>query len=546
MKVQKFIEVRLLKKRMTSPVDVVQYNTGVQLVFSVVDFDIPSGTTATLYVQKRSGKFVYQEKNIAVSGNEITIDLENQVLTEHGETKYQVMLKNGTDTVTTFAGVLRIEKSLADANAVESKTVIRAFDEAVADHVAEFQSKAEQIVQACIATIPEDYTVMEAKVNELANAVKGYLSGAVVFADDVSPVEHSPAVRVHGKNLFDTSKIAVQANTDNIYISAVGEGYIDITTKEAYDGNGHCVTWVKLKELCPQMQAGKQYALSGTTTAWNKMIYLKEIDLFWSYGTRRVVTEEMLECTIGFYGLNSIREQGFGTCRISNIQCEEGYDITEYTPYIDPATVTVKRVSKNLIDCELMKSEATLNGVTITRNGDILTLNGTLTVDSVLFNTHFCHHGGLGNNYTLSYKHTGGTVTGTASVCVGDSETFDSARQSWANVKMQNSDNTFSYPMTKPFIKDLWFYAMAGVVFNNYKIRIQLEPGMKATGVETCNGAEYIPASDGTIPDLTSLSPNMTILTDTVGATVDCEYNRDTNKVIEKLTNAIIALGGTV
>lgn len=546
MKATKQIDIYLTKKHNIRVIDVVQYDTGIHLVFAVKDFDIPSGATAKLYVQKPSGKFVFQEDGITIVDNTILINLENQAITEHGKVPYQVSITNGSDMITTFTGLMMVEKSLKDSNATESKTVIRAFDEVVSDHVAEFQAKAEQIVRACIATIPEDYTVMEAKVNELANAVKGYLSGAVVFADDVSPVVHEPSVWVHGKNLFDTSKIAVQANTDNIYISAVGEGYIDITTKEAYDGNGHCVTWVKLKELCPQMQAGKQYALSGTTTAWNKMIYLKEIDLFWSYGSRLVVTEEMLECTIGFYGLNSLREQGFGTCRISNIQCEEGYDITEYTPYIDPSTVTVKRTSKNLIDRELMQSSATLNGVTITRSGDQINLNGTLTVDSVLFNTHFCHHGGLGSYYTLSYKYMGGTVTGTASVCVGDSETVDSARQSWANVKMQNSDNALSYPMTKPFIKDLWFYAMAGVVFNNYKIKIQFEPGKEATGFETCNGTAYTTAADGTVSDLTSISPNMTILTDTEGVIVECEYNRDTNKVIDKLINAITALGGTV
>jgi len=45
---------------------------------------------------------------------------------------------------------------------------------------------------------------------------------------------------------------------------------------------------------------------------------------------------------------------------------------------------------------------------------------------------------------------------------------------------------------------------------------------------------------------MTSVSPNMTILTDTDGAIVECEYIRDSNKVIEKLTNAITALGGTV
>jgi hypothetical protein len=56
----------------------------------------------------------------------------------------------------------------------------------------------------------------------------------------------------------------------------------------------------------------------------------------------------------------------------------------------------------------------------------------------------------------------------------------------------------------------------------------------------------HIPTADGTVSGMTSLSPNMTILTDTVGATVDCEYNRDTNKVIDKLINAITALGGKV
>ena len=61
------------------------------------------------------------------------------------------------------------------------------------------------------------------------------------------------------------------------------------------------------------------------------------------------------------------------------VQLELGTEATEYTPYIDPATVTVKRCSKNLLDSALMAETKTLNGVTITREGDLLTLNGTLT-----------------------------------------------------------------------------------------------------------------------------------------------------------------------
>lgn len=129
MKVQKIVSLNLVKKRTVPKIYLVQYDTGIQLVMTVADFQIPDGTTAALYVQKPSGKFVYQESGISVSGSTITIDLENQAITEHGTVPYQLRIKNGTDLVSTFSGVLEVEKSLADSGAVESKTVAAAFDE---------------------------------------------------------------------------------------------------------------------------------------------------------------------------------------------------------------------------------------------------------------------------------------------------------------------------------------------------------------------------------------------------------------------------------
>ena len=84
MKVTKNIDIYLIGKRPVKVIDVVQYDTGIQLVFTVKDFTIPSGATATLYVQKPSGKFVYQKENITIANNTITVDLENQALTEYG------------------------------------------------------------------------------------------------------------------------------------------------------------------------------------------------------------------------------------------------------------------------------------------------------------------------------------------------------------------------------------------------------------------------------------------------------------------------------
>lgn len=123
MKATKQIDVYLIKKRNVRSIDVVQYDTGIQLVFTVKDFTIPSGATATLYVQKPSGKFVFQEDGITVSGNTVTIDLHNQAITEHGKAPYQVSLTSGSDVITTFTGLLLVEKSLKDAGATESETV---------------------------------------------------------------------------------------------------------------------------------------------------------------------------------------------------------------------------------------------------------------------------------------------------------------------------------------------------------------------------------------------------------------------------------------
>lgn len=138
MKIQKIIEVGLLRKRPLQVVELVQHDTGIQLVFIVADFEIPAGTTAMLYVQKPSGKFVYQEAGITVSSNSVTVDLENQALTEYGVASYQLQLTNGENRISTFAGILRVEKSLAEANAEESKSVITGFDKAITKRVTEF------------------------------------------------------------------------------------------------------------------------------------------------------------------------------------------------------------------------------------------------------------------------------------------------------------------------------------------------------------------------------------------------------------------------
>lgn len=148
MKLQKTVEIWLLKKWRYPPIELVQFDTGAQLVFVIKDFKFPNGTTATLFVQKPSGKFVYQETDITVINNTVTIDLENQAITEHGkDIPFQIQFKNGADRITAFVGTFYVEKSLADAGATESKTVIAAFEEKTAEQIAAIEAAADEHIE---------------------------------------------------------------------------------------------------------------------------------------------------------------------------------------------------------------------------------------------------------------------------------------------------------------------------------------------------------------------------------------------------------------
>ena len=79
------------------------------------------------------------------------------------------------------------------------------------------------------------------------------------------------------------------------------------------------------------------------------------------------------------------------------------------------------------------------------------------------------------------------------------------------------------------------------------KCNLQIELGNTGTEYEPyITPTEYTPNADGTVDGITSLYPNTTLMTDTDGVLIDCEYNRDVNKAFAELQQAIISLGGNV
>lgn len=126
-------------KRNAIPVifDMVQFDTGNIIALHVRDVAIPGGTTAKAYFQKPSGHIVYKESGITVSGQQITIPVDNQAIAEVGDTLAQVTLYNGSDTLSTFDFTIKVYASRKDWSIQNSTTVIDSFEQAVQDAIAE-------------------------------------------------------------------------------------------------------------------------------------------------------------------------------------------------------------------------------------------------------------------------------------------------------------------------------------------------------------------------------------------------------------------------
>ena len=78
-------------------------------------------------------------------------------------------------------------------------------------------------------------------------------------------------------------------------------------------------------------------------------------------------------------------------------------------------------------------------------------------------------------------------------------------------------------------------------------MKCQMEVGTVATEYEPyIEPVNYTVEADGTVEGLTVLYPSTTLVTDTPGVVIECEYNKDINKAFAELQNAIISLGGNV
>lgn len=391
--------------------------------------------------------------------------------------------------------------------------------------------------------------------NTFANALKGSKSDTAILIDDVSPVTHNMGVKVRGKNLC----VDVSDRTD-VFFSGSPTTTYSITGGQIIKGfavNGNATNYhitdfvnsngtVSFKTnnasytigIDVRVVQGETYTVSanitggagGSSPIW--ITFLKD-GLFQSYTTAQSFTVPN-NCN---QAILLIRPSAANTeCSFSNVQLELGTTATAYTPYVpDLTAVKVTRCGKNLLSAMSLYQTVTNNAVPIHfKAGQKYTISFTTTYTAwrLMFFGTDKNGAAFDNSKPDANKYISGMYTGTI------------GRLQHAS---NQSGNTLTFTCNEDCtITAITFWNVASETDKTYS-DFQLEIGSTATDYEPYKEcAEYTPNADGTVEGVTSLYPNTTLVTDTEGVLIDCEYNRDINKAFAELQQAIISLGGNV
>lgn len=429
-----------------------------------------------------------------------------------------------------------VEKTGADQVAVVKAAAKTAQDSAVAQIEAKRTNS--------LASIPADYTAVQNAVRGAANAIRGKASGEVIRVDDVSPMEHYPMVRVHGKNLIPYpykqnassdfgGTFAAQAD-GSVLVSGTPTGYASLS----------------LYEGVPLVRSGKVIlSCSGDATNISLEMAMYDINRTMLFYRETSASLPPISVDLDLYPFVTswviYMKRTMSNVEMTGVaypQLEFGEVATEYTPYINPTTIKITRCGKNILPYPYATSTQTYNGITFTpREDGSVTINGTATGDSsfMFVNPNIGQRRFLpAGTYYLSCPELASADNRAIAMPLFYYDSNETTEVGGTIIR----NNVLT--LTEGKYYGLYIRIYNGTTVSNLTVHPQLEHGNVATGYEPYKGEIQIPVADGTVTGLKAVSPTMTLLTDTPGVTIDCEYSRDTNKVIEEIMNKLAALVG--
>lgn len=483
------------------------------------DLDMSTMTVYINYKLPNGDLDAYPAKNINADGDVMHFDwtISNKVTQYKGNLTFLVCVKKtGADgaEVNHWNSELCTDMYISEGMECEEQTQLEYSD--LITQLLERMTVVEQInVQADEMREMHDEVLSETTGirQTSANTIKGYASGEFIQIDDISPVEHTVKTKVSGKNLIPFGQgnyVAGKTQTINGVTFTVNEDGSVTANGTATNGASF---QLKPTGVNGYAKGTNTVTLSGCPEGGSSTTYCMRIKNDASaygntdeYGTGKVVGDFDLDGS-------SINCVVFGGATVNNItfypQIELGDTATDYEPYIDPTTVTVTGCGKNLFDISRY-----VDNKKFFVEGDQVVAEGTSDVRT-LFN--FILPAGI---YILSAVGEGGFVGGNIG---GDGQSYEWITNSGYKNFILSATKTIGLTLVKRPESNR-------ATFKNIQLEMVESYEASPTEYEPFKGGTYTPNADGSV-DVKSVAPFMQIFTDTPGATLDCEYNKDIQKV---------------
>lgn len=122
-------EVYVQRRGIENPIPYTRATNAQGIRFRFCDFHIPEGTEAKIYVQKPSGKAVYN--NASIQGDVVTVEVTTQMFSELGTCNIQIQLVKEERTLVTFTQPVEVFQNYTEGDATESQNESGFFEEFV-------------------------------------------------------------------------------------------------------------------------------------------------------------------------------------------------------------------------------------------------------------------------------------------------------------------------------------------------------------------------------------------------------------------------------
>lgn len=247
-------EVWVKQDKLKNPIHYVRGTDLLPIVFHFRDFSIPSGVTARAFVAKPDGNAVYGSATI--SGNDVTVDVQQQMFIVLGLSMLQVEIKSGEKTLATFVQPVMVEQNLKAGDLPESTTDVSFLDDAIEQANQAVNTATTAASQAAQAVKNANQAIADANkaISDLNEQTASLNTNFALLSNNVSISQ-----------LDTTAKTIVGALNElnsKLYLPIRSLGnetdvnnYLD-NYSDSFPNNTHYYTAISLTALHPELRGG--------------------------------------------------------------------------------------------------------------------------------------------------------------------------------------------------------------------------------------------------------------------------------------------------